>query len=84
LSWIGNDYGAIGVEVSGSGARRACIIADSRAERIAVMPASVMTARLLSGGAQHSGLISYTDWLTEQDLRRECERRDFRLIVEEL
>ena len=84
LSWIGNDYGAIGVEVSGSGARRACIIADSRAERIAVMPASVMTARLLSGGAQQSGLISYTDWLTEQDLRRECERRDFRLIVEEL
>jgi hypothetical protein len=82
-SWIGNDCGAIGVEVSGSGARRASIVADSRGERIAVMPATVMTARLLSGAQEH-GLMSYKDWLTEEDLRLECKRRGFRLVVEEL
>jgi saccharopine dehydrogenase-like NADP-dependent oxidoreductase len=82
LSWIGHDFGAIGVEVSGGRKRTACIVADRRAERIAVMPAAVMTRELLSG-VQHSGLISYMDWLTSEQLQSECDRRGFRLIVEE-
>jgi len=81
LSWVGHDWGAIGVEVSGAVVRRACIVADSHGERIAVMPASVM-AVALSSGVQRSGLISYTGWLTEEQLRRECEKRGFRLVVE--
>ena len=83
LSWLGHDWGAIGVEVSGSARRRACIVADSRGQRIAVMPASVMTAALLSG-ASHRGLVSYSHWLTDEQLRSECEKRGFRLVVEEL
>jgi hypothetical protein len=83
LSWLGHDWGAIGVEVSGGGRRRACIVADSRAERIAVMPASVMTGKLLSGGS-YRGLVSYTDWLSEEQLRNECARRKFRLVLEDL
>jgi hypothetical protein len=83
LSWIGHDAGAIGVEVSGAARRRACIVADSQGERIAVMPASVMTRRLLSGSPLR-GVISYTDWLKEEQLRVECERRGWRLVVEEL
>jgi hypothetical protein len=82
LSWIGHDWGAIGVEVTGSMKRKVCIVGDSHAERIAVMPACVMAQTLLSGAAK-SGLISYTDWLTEEQLRLECVKRGFRLIVED-
>jgi hypothetical protein len=81
LSWIGHDWGAIGVEVKGTAVRRACIVADSHGERIAVMPACVMAAALLSG-VQYSGLISYAGWLSEGQLRRECDKRGFRLVVE--
>jgi hypothetical protein len=83
LSWIGHGSGAIGVEVSGSSRRRLSILAESTAQRIAVMPASVMTARLLSG-FRHRGLVSHRDWLSEDELRRECERRGFRFLLEEL
>ena len=82
LSWIGHDWGAIGVEVSGSAKRRVSIVADSGGERIAVMPASVMAAALASG-RQYCGLVSHADWLTIEELRSECEKRSFRLIVEE-
>jgi len=81
MSRIGHDWGAIGVEVAGDVVRKACIVADSRGERIAVMPASVMVAAL-SAGVRQAGLVSYTAWLTEEQLRRECEKRDFRLVVE--
>src|SRR5262249_48460194 len=81
-SWMGHDYGAIGVEVAGDIRRRACIVADSRAERIAVMPASVTTVALLSGVRQPD-CSSYNAWLSEDELRAECERRGFRLVVEE-
>src|SRR5262245_36216799 len=81
VSRIGHDWGAIGVEVAGDVVRKACIVADSRGERIAVMPASVMVAAL-SAGVRQAGLVSYTAWLTEEQLRRECEKRDFRLVVE--
>jgi len=82
FSWIGHDWGAIGVEVAGFGRRRACIVAESVGERIAVMPASVMTERLLSG-VNCNGLVSCSDWLTEQELRSECDKRNFRLVVED-
>ena len=81
MSRIGHDWGAIGVEVAGDVVRKVCIVADSRGERIAVMPASVMVAALLAGVRQ-AGLVSYTAWLTEEQLRHECEKRDFRLVVE--
>jgi len=81
LSWIGHDWGAIGVEVAGDFVRRACIIADEHAERIAVMPACVMAA-LLSSGVNKSGLIPYRGWLSEEQLRGECWKRGFRLVVE--
>jgi len=83
LSWIGHDSGGIGVEITGSVRRRASIVAKSRGERIAVMPASVMAAALVAG-SEHHGLVSHYDWLTPEQLQSECERRDFRLVVEDL
>ena len=50
---------------------------------IAVMPASVMTASLLSGSV-HRGFVSPADWLTVEELSEECNKRGFRFIVEEL
>jgi len=82
FGWMGHDWGAIGVEVSGAVRRRAYIVADSRAERIAVLPASVMAARLLAD-VPYRGLVSYRDWLSEEQLRAECEKRGFRLVVED-
>jgi len=82
FGWMGHDWGAIGVEVSGAVRRRAYIVADSRAERIAVLPASVMAARLLAD-VPYRGLVSYRDWLSGEQLRAECEKRGFRLVVED-
>jgi hypothetical protein len=83
LSWAGHDFGGVGVEVDGDGRRRtACIVAESRSERIAVMPAGVMT-NLLVSGSDRRGLISYSDWLNEEEFRTECDRRGFRLVVED-
>jgi len=83
FSWFGHDWGAVGVEVSGSARRRVAVVADSSGERMAVMPASIMVG-LLSHGAEYRGLVSPACWLTKDQLARECERRGFRLIVEEL
>jgi hypothetical protein len=47
------------------------------------MPAAVMTDLLLSG-RRFSGVVSHADWLTREELRTECEKRGFQLIVEEL
>lgn len=88
LGFIGHGWGAIGVEVSGSSGqkrrtRRVSVVADSGAQRIAVMPASVMTALLLSG-SKHHGVVSPAHWLTPEQVRDACEERGFQLIVEEL
>jgi len=83
FSWMGHDWGAIGVEVRGSATRRAVVMSESRAERIAVMPASVMAAELLSG-ASHRGVVSHLNWLSEDRLRQECEKRNFRFTLEEV
>jgi hypothetical protein len=83
LGFVGHDWGGVGVEVAGpNGGRRLSVVADSGGQRIAVMPACVMTALLLSGST-HRGLVSPADWLTRDGLIEECEKRGFRLIVEE-
>jgi len=84
----GHSWGAIGVQVSGSSGhkpvtRRVTVIADSDAQRIAVMPASVMTSLLLSG-SRHRGVVSPAHWLTPEQLQDECQKRHFRMLVEEL
>jgi hypothetical protein len=83
---IGHDWGAVGVEVIGSiggrtVTRRVSVVAHSSGQRIAVMPVSIMTAMLLSG-SKHRGLVSPAEWITEEQLRAECVRRGFQLIVE--
>jgi hypothetical protein len=84
LGFIGHDWGGVGVEVAGpNGRRRVSLIADTSGQRIAVMPASVMTASLLSGSTRR-GLISPSDWLSPEELANESAKRGFRLIVEEL
>jgi hypothetical protein len=83
LSWMGHSYGGIGVEVTGSTRRRVAIVSDLTAERMAVMPASVMTTFLLSG-TPYRGLVSPEGWITREQLQTECTKRGFRLIVEEL
>ena len=87
LGFAGHDWGGIGVEITGpNGRRRVSVIADSNGPAIAVMPASVMTASLLSGSAcqNNRGLVSPADWLTREELDEECKKRGFRFIVEEL
>jgi hypothetical protein len=84
FSTAGHDWGGVGVEVFGpKGHRRVSVVADSRGQTIAVMPASIMTDLLLSG-LPHSGLIAPKGWLTADELRDACTARGFRLIVEDL
>jgi hypothetical protein len=83
LSWIGHSHGGIGVEVADSKKRKVSIVADKTAERMAVMPASIMTSFLLSG-MPHRGVVSPVDWITHDQLQTECTKRGFRLTVEEL
>jgi len=83
LGFMGHGWGGVGVEVAGPNGRRSLsVVADSGGQRIAVMPACVMTALLLSGSI-HRGLVSPADWLTREELIKECEKRRFRLIVGE-
>jgi len=82
LSFIGHDSGAVGVEVAGPVTRRVSVVARSAAQRMAVMPAVIMTNLLLSGAAPH-GLVSPATWLTKEELRIQCENRGFQLIIEE-
>jgi hypothetical protein len=83
FSSLGHSWGAVGVEVSGSAKRRVSIVGESRAQRLAVMPAAMMTSALLAGRPAQ-GVISFKDWITENEMRTECAQRGFRLIVEEL
>jgi hypothetical protein len=80
----GHDWGGVGVEVFGPKVhRRVSVVADSGGQRIAVMPAAIMTELLLSG-SQQTGLISPAGWLTVNQLHKACTARGFRLIVEDL
>jgi hypothetical protein len=84
FSAAGHDWGGVGVEVYGPQMhRRISIVADAGGQRIAVMPAAIMTELLLSG-LEHQGLVSPADWLTANQLREACTKRGFRLTLEEL
>jgi hypothetical protein len=81
---IGHDWGGVGVEIVSSNIkRRVSVISDSGGQRIAVMPASVMTSLLLSGSA-YCGLVSPANWLTFERFCEESQKRGFRVIVEHL
>ena len=89
LGFLGHDWGAVGVEASGLVAgravrRQACVVASSAGQRIPVVPAAVMAARLLSGRAAERGLVPVERWLSPAELRSECERRGLDLMVREL
>jgi hypothetical protein len=89
LGFLGHDWGAVGVEVSGFKAglpvrRQACVVAESSGQRIPVMPAAVMAARLLSGSPVERGLVPVDGWLSHAELSLECGRRGLNLIVRDL
>jgi hypothetical protein len=89
LGFLGHDWGAVGVEVSGDQARlpvrrQARVIAGTVGQRIPVMPAAVMAARLLSGGAVQGGLVPVDGWLSRAELASECDNRGFELRVRDL
>jgi saccharopine dehydrogenase-like NADP-dependent oxidoreductase len=89
VGFLGHDWGAVGVEAAGAVAGRpvrrvASVVAASAGQRIPVVPAAVMAARLLSGRAAQRGLVPVDGWLTPSELRSECERRGLELRVRDL
>ena len=85
LGFLGHDWGAVGVEARGpEGGRRASVVAERGGPRIPVMPAAVMAAMLASGEADFHGTPPLDRWITRERLGSECERRGFRLLVEEI
>jgi saccharopine dehydrogenase-like NADP-dependent oxidoreductase len=89
LGFLGHDWGAVGVEGSGSKGglpvrRQACVVAGSSGQTIPVMPAAVMAGHLLSGGAPEGGLVPVDRWLSRAELASECSKRGFDLTVQDL
>jgi hypothetical protein len=81
--FVGHEWGAVGVEVTGGAVRRrACVVAERSGQRIPVMPAAVMTAKLLSEECPFHGLAPLDTWIDGAQMRTECESRGFRLVVE--
>jgi len=86
LGFLGHDWGAVGVEAFGfKGAspvrRQTCVVATAMGQRIPVMPAAVMAARLLSSKSRPEGLVPVDAWLTREELGVECDRRGLELMV---
>jgi len=89
LGFLGHDWGAVGVEASGVVAglpvrRQACVVAGSSGQRIPVLPATVMAARLLSGETRETGLVPVDRWLSRAELAVECAKRGLDLTVRDL
>jgi hypothetical protein len=89
LGFLGHDWGAVGVEAAGLKGglpvrRQACVVAEHSGQRIPVMPAAVMAARLLSGGAVERGIVPVDRWLSRAELELECGRRGLNLSVRDL
>ncbi len=89
LGFLGHDWGAVGVEASGVVAgrsirRQACVVAGSSGQRIPVLPAAVMAARLLSGELRETGLVPVDRWLSRAELAAECAKRGLDLTVRDL
>ncbi len=89
LGFLGHDSGAVSVEVLGTkkgikSRKRVCIITDKEGQCIPVIPATIMVASLLKNELNHKGLVPVDDWIEKEDLQRECQKRNYRLIIEEL
>jgi saccharopine dehydrogenase-like NADP-dependent oxidoreductase len=89
LGLLGHDWGAVGVEAFGVEAglpvrRQVCVVAGSSGQRIPVLPAAVMAARLLSGEWGETGLVRVDRWLSRAELASECGKRGLDLTVREL
>jgi hypothetical protein len=89
FGFFGHNWGAVGAEIAGRRegkriARRVSIVAETGGQRLAVMPASIMTSMLLAGGSTLRGLVSPTDWINSDALQIECGKRGFRLVMEEI
>lgn len=88
FGFLGHDSGAVGVEVEGlaqgrASTRRASVVAAERGQRIPVMPAVASVSRLLCEHRACSGLLPLDDWLTRDELEKECALRSYRLEVSE-
>lgn len=84
---LGHDWGAIGVECTGRKSnetvhRQACIVAANLGHWIPIMPATIMAAKILASGDDYIGLQDPVSWITSEELRLECEKRNYKLIVE--
>jgi hypothetical protein len=87
FGFLGHDWGAVGVEASGTRAgvpvrRQVCVVAPSAGQRIPVMPAAVVAGRLLAGTVG-GGLVPVDRWLSRAELASECAKRGFDLTVQE-
>lgn len=85
---LGHDWGAVGVECTGRKAnetvrRQASIIASKLGHWIPVMPATIMTAKILASADNYIGLQDPVSWITGEELKDECEKRNYQIIVEE-
>lgn len=79
LARFGTTAGAVGAEVETSaGIRRAVVLAERDAPRIALLPVVVMLERLEAGRAP-PGLASWNGWIDRAGLERACARFGFRL-----
>jgi saccharopine dehydrogenase-like NADP-dependent oxidoreductase len=88
LGAFGHDWGAVGVEVAGRrdgrpATRRISLIADRDGHRIPVMPAAVMAERLMRPDPP-IGLAPIDRWISRGELERECRRRGYRLVIEQV
>jgi hypothetical protein len=84
----GSSAGAIGVEIEGRYGKRplrkrVSIVADEGGERIAVLPAAHLVARLVREPDAWHGLVPLDGWIDRDTLELECTRRGFRLVIEE-
>ena len=84
---FGHDWGAVGVECLGtrdgqSVRRKACVVAAHNGHYIPVMPAVVMCQKLVSGETMAPGLLGLRQWLGQDQLAAECNRRSYRLVVD--
>ena len=80
---------AIGVEIEGRYGqhplrkRVSIVSAGGAGERISVLPAAYVIARLAAYGATWRGLVPPDGWIDAPTLELECERRGLRLVLEE-
>jgi len=83
LSFLGHDWGAVGVEVfgrkNGTAIRQVVsLIAEHLGHHIPVLPAVVMVEELLKGKAPR-GLVTLSGWLSRERFEKECARRGYRM-----